>query len=213
MNSADPISERDTSPTGQYRVIAAADFSPLGDRAVLEALQFCMSRPHAALHVITVATEAAGGVILPGADHHALTRADALELTRLHLVGILDAYLAGGHQLNLDKVAFYVTVGTPAATILSLAADVDADLIVMGTHGRQRLGRALLGSVTGEVMRRAPCGVFVIRPRDFLRGEKLPEIQPPLEPGQHSLFPFRTSPTYHYVHRSNRSSERLMPAL
>jgi hypothetical protein len=55
--------------------------------------------------------------------------------------------------------------------------------------------------------------VFVIRPRDFLEGERVPEIQPALKPGEHPLLPFRTAPTYHYVHRMNRESGRIMPSI
>jgi len=45
---------------------------------------------------------------------------------------------------------------------LKLAAELDADLIVLGTHGRHGFAHKILGSVTDEVMQRATCGVFVI---------------------------------------------------
>src|SRR6185295_1802184 len=108
--------------------------------------------------------------------------------------------------LGVNEIIVHVTLGTPAAGILSLAAELDVDLIVLGTHGRSGLTHLILGSVTGEVMRRATCGVFIIRPRDFLRGEKLPEIEPPLRPGQHSLLPCHTAHTYHNEPRANRRS-------
>jgi glycine betaine transporter len=44
------------------------------------------------------------------------------------------------------------------------AKDVFADLIVMGTHGRRGVSRALLGSVTETVVRTAPCPVLTVRP-------------------------------------------------
>jgi hypothetical protein len=69
----------------------------------------------------------------------------------------------------------------------------------------------LLGSVAEAVVRRAPCGVLVLRPRDFLDGEPLPAIQPPLRPGEHALLPFRESVTYHYVDRLTQGTERIMP--
>jgi nucleotide-binding universal stress UspA family protein len=197
----------------QYRVIAASDFSPLGDRAVVEALQVCAGRPHSALHVITVAAESAFGVVLPGPGYSVMAQEDAQERARNHLATIIDEHLLQGHALSLDKVACYVSTGAPASAILGLAEEIDADLIVLGTHGRGALAHMILGSVTGEVMRRATCGVFVIRPRDFLRGEKLPEIEPPLSDGQHSLLPVRSAPTYHYVHRNCRASDRVMPGL
>jgi len=46
------------------------------------------------------------------------------------------------------------------------AAELGADLIVMGTHGRRGVSRALLGSVAETVVRTAPCPVLTIRMRD-----------------------------------------------
>jgi hypothetical protein len=113
--------------------------------------------------------------------------------------------------LELEKIAYYVSVGAPAERIVTLARVVDADLIVLGTHGRHGLERMIMGSVAHEVLQTAPCGVFVIRPRDFLEGEKLPDIQPPLRQGEHSLLPPRIQPTYHYVHRLSRDTTPIMP--
>jgi universal stress protein A len=44
------------------------------------------------------------------------------------------------------------------------AKELGADLIVMGTHGRRGVSRALLGSVTETVVRTAPCPVLTVRP-------------------------------------------------
>ena len=89
---------------------------------------------------------------------------------------LVDEFLASGPALPMEQVAVYVATGMPSERIVALATAVDADLIVLGTHGRHGIGRMLLGSVAEAVVRRAPCGVFVIRPRDFLEGQKLPEI-------------------------------------
>lgn len=47
--------------------------------------------------------------------------------------------------------------------IVNTALEVGADLIIMGTHGRRGLRRALLGSVAESVLRHAPCPVLAIR--------------------------------------------------
>jgi nucleotide-binding universal stress UspA family protein len=47
--------------------------------------------------------------------------------------------------------------------ILHGCEDVQADLIVMGTHGRRGLRRALLGSVAEAIVRTAPCPVLTVR--------------------------------------------------
>jgi nucleotide-binding universal stress UspA family protein len=46
------------------------------------------------------------------------------------------------------------------------AKEIGADLIVMGTHGRRGVSRALLGSVAEMVVRTAPCPVLTIRTRE-----------------------------------------------
>lgn len=59
--------------------------------------------------------------------------------------------------------------GTPAPEIAALARRADADLIVMGTHGRKGVSHALLGSVAEKVLRTAPCPVMTVRIRDDAR--------------------------------------------
>jgi universal stress protein A len=53
--------------------------------------------------------------------------------------------------------------GAPATEILGAVAQSKADLVVMGTHGRQGLGHALLGSVAEKVVRASPVPVLTIR--------------------------------------------------
>ena len=57
----------------------------------------------------------------------------------------------------------FVQSGAPAATITEAARQWSADLIVIASHGRSGMRRALFGSVAEGVMRNAPCPVFVVR--------------------------------------------------
>lgn len=51
--------------------------------------------------------------------------------------------------------------------ICQMAEDLDADLIVMGTHGRTGISHAFLGSVAERTLRQAPCPVLTVRlPRE-----------------------------------------------
>lgn len=52
----------------------------------------------------------------------------------------------------------------PARAILAVADEIDADLIVMGTHARRGLKRAVLGSVTERVLRDTKRPVLTVRP-------------------------------------------------
>jgi nucleotide-binding universal stress UspA family protein len=54
-------------------------------------------------------------------------------------------------------------LGHAADVIEKLATEWSAELIVIGSHGRGGLGRALLGNVADAVVRRAPYPVLVVR--------------------------------------------------
>ena len=53
--------------------------------------------------------------------------------------------------------------GDAADQVLRTAAEIRADLIVMGTHGRTGLGRLLLGNVAESVLPEADCPVMVVK--------------------------------------------------
>jgi nucleotide-binding universal stress UspA family protein len=53
--------------------------------------------------------------------------------------------------------------GDPVTEILSLAQDRRCDVIVMGTHGRTGLAHFLMGSVAGQVVRKATCPVLTVK--------------------------------------------------
>ena len=55
-----------------------------------------------------------------------------------------------------------VTSGDPAERVLETARGRDADLIVMGTHGRKGLGHLVLGSVAERVVRESPIPVLTV---------------------------------------------------
>ena len=61
-------------------------------------------------------------------------------------------------------------VGLPAERIVAAAEQVDADLIVMSTHGYQAPLRTLLGSVADEVVRHAGRPVVLVRRTDVKGG-------------------------------------------
>jgi nucleotide-binding universal stress UspA family protein len=60
-------------------------------------------------------------------------------------------------------VSFLVWTGQPGESIVSAAQAEDADLVVVGSHGRGVVARILLGSVSDHVVRHAPCPVLVVR--------------------------------------------------
>lgn len=196
-----------TRATTKGPIIVAYDFSELAQRALVQALK--LAGGDVELHVLCVG--AIQGDLLKLPDHPPMTQAEAAETVRAAVAQEVDAFTEEFGSPAVDRIAVYASEGQPADQIVALADEIDADLIVMGTHGRTGLERIMLGSVAEAVTRRAPCGVFIIRPRDFLRGEKLPEVQPPPGPGEPTLRHFRPRAVYHYTSRLQQEPHRTYP--
>lgn len=60
----------------------------------------------------------------------------------------------------------FMTRGQAGPEIAKAAKEWGADLIVIGSHGRRGITRALVGSVAEAVMRHAPCPVLVVRAKE-----------------------------------------------
>ena len=77
----------------------------------------------------------------------------------------LEAWRRDAEQETGSRVTARTESGPPDEQIVAIAkADPAIDMIVMGTHGRSGISRALIGSVAERVVRHAPCSVLVVRP-------------------------------------------------
>jgi nucleotide-binding universal stress UspA family protein len=63
------------------------------------------------------------------------------------------------------RTKFLIRQGAVAETILQVAAEVQADVIAMSTHGRSGVSRWLLGSIANRVVNHSPIPVLLIRPQ------------------------------------------------
>jgi nucleotide-binding universal stress UspA family protein len=194
----------------EYQIVVGLDFSELGKRAVLEAIDLAKGHSKAELHVVVVGSGTPQWLTLPG-DQEAMTEEEAREVCRTRVAALVEQYQKERGQVPLERVAVYALEGKPARQIVALAESIDADTIVVGTHGRSGAKRLLLGSVAEEVVRTADCNVIVLRPRDFYEGEKVPDVQPPLAPGASPMRPFHHRRAFHYVNRTSGSPPRVMP--
>ena len=71
------------------------------------------------------------------------------------------------------RVRDEVAQGKPSAEIARIAEEQQVDMIVLGTHGKGMLDKAIFGSTTERVVRRSPCPVLTVRPTEhgFCREE------------------------------------------
>jgi nucleotide-binding universal stress UspA family protein len=63
------------------------------------------------------------------------------------------------------KIDEIVELGKPAQVIVETADDLDADLVVVGSHGRGFWRRLSLGSVSDAVSHHASCSVLIVKDR------------------------------------------------
>jgi nucleotide-binding universal stress UspA family protein len=139
-------------------MLVATDFSEHADQALEYAAELA-AQLDATIHLLHVVTNPVMGgpelaFVHPSLIEHATTAAQtALEERAARL---RDRVQVGPVQLE---------VGDPRDEIDRVAAEIGADLIVMGTHGRRGVRRLLLGSVAESVVRTAPCPVLTVRPK------------------------------------------------
>lgn len=89
-------------------------------------------------------------------------------------------------KLQVNKVA--VRGISPAEEIINYAESNEADLIVMGTHGRSALGHFLIGSVAEKVVRHAKCPVLTIshQEKEMYERPAIKSILVPIDFSNHS---------------------------
>ncbi len=66
-------------------------------------------------------------------------------------------------ESQFGKLHIEVRFGDPGTVVADRAKELNAELVVIGSHGRSGLARLMLGSVAERVTRFAPCPVLVIK--------------------------------------------------
>ena len=146
-----------TRADGFSRIVVPTDFSSCGEAAWATALRAAhgFGAEVVLVHVVLDTPRFAEGA--GGADLRA-TLADAQRWAEREVGERVSAARTAG--VSARSV---IRTGAPQQQILEVAAAEGADLIVIGTHGRGGLERALLGSVADHVIRLAPCPVLSVR--------------------------------------------------
>lgn len=141
-------------------VVVALDNSGADDAVLAYALSVAAGDGGATVHVVN----ALGKPDPMQRMHYAIeTHQLDLDAERRALAARVAA-LSAGASVNTEV---HVVAGPPAEEILRLAATLDADLVIVGTHGRKGLGRVVLGSVAEAVLRGAACAVLVVRDKSW----------------------------------------------
>ncbi|MFO0662918.1 MAG: universal stress protein [Polyangiaceae bacterium] len=141
-------------PSSFKRILVATDFSEASRGAVDTALTLASSLDarvtlmHAAW-MPPLVNSYAEGLAWP---------IDAFdEVSRKELRKLLEV-----SKVQYPNVDEYFVVGEPSAAILDAVTDAGADLLVLGTHAREGLARAFIGSVAEKVLRQARVPVLIV---------------------------------------------------
>jgi nucleotide-binding universal stress UspA family protein len=140
------------------RIIHPSDFSPASRRAFRKALE--LARASGAqliiVHVLPVLP------ILPDAYIAATTYNELLRGQRMGAQRQLDRLVRAAKAGGVRAEGILLDFGVAADRVTRLAKSRRADLIVMGTHGRTGVRRALMGSVAARVLTMASCPVLTV---------------------------------------------------
>ncbi|MEA3276638.1 MAG: universal stress protein [Pseudomonadota bacterium] len=142
-----------------YRhLFLAVDFAPETEPVVARAQQLkehCQARL-TLLHVVEYLPMAySGDLVLP--DDFDLEQ-ELLEVAKKQMAVL-------GERLGVPPEDRHIELGSTGHTILRLADELEADLIIIGSHGRHGLA-ALLGSTARSVLNGANCDVLAVRMKE-----------------------------------------------
>ena len=138
-------------------ILLPLDFSDVSEQATRYAAELAR-RFGAKLHLLHVIEDPV--VYLPMFETYAVPTKDEFEsFAQARLEGWL--LPEGAEQVEVERRWRH---GTPFVQIIQDARDNNADLIVIGTHGRGAAAHLLMGSTAEKVVRKAPCPVLTVRP-------------------------------------------------
>lgn len=133
-------------------VLIPIDFSELAYEAIAPAKEFVDTETALTLiHVLTPLHPAD-----PAAMWNTLDNEQRKEKVREFLAEKLV-------EMGYQNVKIKVAIGDPSTEIIDCAEEMNADLIVMPSHGRKGVSRFLLGSVAERVVRLSPCPVLILK--------------------------------------------------
>jgi nucleotide-binding universal stress UspA family protein len=159
-------------------IVVATDFGSAASRALQYGVEFAKSFG-ARLHIVHVSDDIAARAVpaigLPPID---LGRAqESIDQEARRTLGTL---VTTEDMRTIDVRPVVLRDMEPGRALLAYARQIEADLIVIGTHGQGGLAEFFLGSAAQRVVRSAPCPVLTVRAdeRDFVKADLPPGPRP-----------------------------------
>ena len=147
------------------KILVATDGSKHSEKAVEMTTNFRFPVPCEIKIVSVVETPVpinldiyGGGYVPPTVELEKAARENAREVLEHAKRKILEAFSGENILITTE-----VLNGSPESQIVEIAEKIQANLIIVGSHGYNTWERLLLGSVSDSVVHHAPCSVLVVR--------------------------------------------------
>lgn len=146
------------------RIVCGIDGSELSSKALRHALALGKST---GAEVLAVTVTDPSVILAPGAEMMMIDTGPILADLEKAKAESARTVLEGASKLAIEAgskvTGIHIANSTPAEGIIHAAKEQNADLIVMGSHGRRGLGRLLLGSQAAEVLAHADMPVLIVK--------------------------------------------------
>lgn len=158
------------------RIVVGMDFDEPGKNAMLEGMRLARLIPGSELHVVHVLGAEPGLHDAREIDALSGRIGDAFEALQDRVLELCAP--GAGEEPFGHEVVVHIRLGVPALAIHQCAVDVDADMIVVGTHGRTGVQKWLLGSVAEALVRDSRLPVLVAHPKAIANLEHSAHVEP-----------------------------------
>ena len=139
-------------------ILLAVDFTPVTDTVTRQAMELCQAFKArlSLVHVVEFTQmDLSNDLVLP---QELEIDQELMKCSKQRLEDLAE-------KLGIDKSECFVSQGSTRREILRLAKELNTNLIVIGSHGREGIQR-LLGSTANAVLHGAPCDVLAVRIKD-----------------------------------------------
>jgi len=144
------------------KIVVAIDGSPQSDKAAEEAIRLASisgERFRSIVYAVFVLPPSQESLVIDYLPDAAAPLGIGLQETKRRIFSVVEKG-ASEVGVGLETVTVF---GDPAEEILRVAEEKEADVIVIGSSGKGRLRRALLGSTSAKVTHLSRCSVYIVR--------------------------------------------------
>ncbi len=146
------------------KVVTPVDFSD-NSKIIAESAAYMAGKFGASMYLVFVVQnfDDYSGFFVPQMSMPTL-EGELVESAETKMASFCDDLVEYCKSAGVKELNYKVFMGDVGEKIVDYASELEADLIIMGTHGYKGLEKIMFGSVADKVVRSAPCPVMTINP-------------------------------------------------